>query len=91
MKSAGIRFWNEGLIANPSPNSDARQIWFAAASSRAWASVSASTITATSRCVKESSHSAVTSSCYAMCPRLKGRNSGACLPSVSNPMACTLH
>jgi hypothetical protein len=48
-------------MGQPSSNSDARQTWFDAASSRAWASVSASTITATSRSVKESSHNPVTS------------------------------
>jgi hypothetical protein len=48
-------------MAQPSSNSDARQIWFDATSSRAWASVSASTSTATSRSVKESSHRPMTS------------------------------
>ena len=48
-------------MAQPSSNSHARQTWSFAASSRAWTSVSASTITETSRSVKESSHNPMTS------------------------------
>jgi hypothetical protein len=72
-------------MAQPSSNSDARQTWFAAASSRAWASVSASMIIETSRSVKESSHKPMTSPSGTHTPsqglQVKRQNSGTDIDS----------